>query len=403
MRKPIRRLSPLCLLLPLLVGCGSMPKGYVTQQWAENMAQLRIYPVLPLTEDFMVGDVFLASLPPVGDGDPGLRPPHRLDSINVVNTLNTYYQGRPIWPSKSDDAGKSVPSATGSIFEKSGAAHRLRRVQFPGFTFARLSAADLGIAAPVSGIAAILGGSWSSDLSVSISVPQAEYVGLPALETMNAFHSHCKNSWKDLDLNDVRSLASMIDPKGVPTIIVVNEVYYTREISFVFSSSKGFAAEAAATLPNLDRLTSDLTELAKALKSGGTGGTGGGSGGGTGSGTGNGTGSGAAAAADAKDRAALQAKADDLLKRAQEIQASAGGLPAPGARLSAVSVSSTGITLTASFPEPVAVGYRGLTWAVTAQSGTFGDNSVCGKLPAVNPSPGDTGVAPIIRSNRPDL
>jgi len=409
MTKPVATLT----IVAILSACaGTPPKGFVADQWGDNLAELGIFPVFPPREDFQVGDVYFA----INDRQPNRvrRPLIWFDSVNVVEAADTFYRQRPSFPAFTDppqnnggpqtaDAGLPafVPQPTNQdpIFASGSRANRLRLAQFPGFNVANLTYADLGVAAPVSGINALLGLSGSNETVLTVAVPQAESYALPAGEALRLLIARCTAQSGYYSRATMNFFKGMFPPANEPPyLIYITEVFYARSLDYFFSGADAVALAAAATLPDLGALSAGLKDLAQAAvnaaaqtaPSGPPSSQPSGAGAGTGGTT---TGAGSDGGAPRQPTPAdLAQRARSLAERAEAMQSAAAGLPAPGIRAAVRAAGSRGITLRQTFERPIAIGFRGLTLTPAALSAD--GKQACNFVAAPSAEPGDVMPAP---------
>lgn len=340
------------------------------------MAELGFYPVFPPREDVMVGDVYLA------DGTRGQRGIRRnliwFDSVDATSAVDSFYARRPSFPALSPPqpgTGKSKPAdgespgfvaqpqGSAPLFQNGTRANRLRLVQFPGYNVASLTYADLGLAAPVSGVAALLGLSGSNETAVTVSIPQAESYALPAGDALALIGERCRSQDTLYTPQRMSFFAGMFpDMNSRPYLIYITEVFYARAIDYNFMNADAFGANLAATLPGLGALSNDIKALAAQAQKDAEG-TAQPSGGSGRPATGNGQAPAGGTPPSPSGSASkdLARKLDELAARTTAMQNGAATLPAPGVRASLGTAGSHGITLRQTFERPVAVGFRGLT------------------------------------------
>jgi hypothetical protein len=275
---------------------------------------------------------------------------------------------------------------------------RMRIVGFPTFLSTTITQGNLSAFVPVEAFSAALGLDFGDIEKVSVNVPVAESVGLPAiraLELAERSFSSAANGLcgaKDNDGNPTGHIRALL-PDGqrvdgkLPTrfhAVVVSEVFYTRAIEISIETQQSFGLGAR------------LKPLAP-------------SGGGT-----------AAQAAQAGQQAAAQTQSGEqqsgeqngqengqqngqqspqtggggthqqavpgAVETLDRVKKSISDLPsAPGGSLQIVSVSDGNVGMRRMFDRPIAIGYRGLSLDIeTATCDVVGGTPANTKLPKIN-------------------
>jgi hypothetical protein len=136
---------------------------------------------------------------------------------------------------------------------------RLRPMGFTGFNIATVTEADIGAAVPIQALRALFGGARQDTLAMSISVPNAEFLELPAFIAYKALRSFCSPRGGTPSECSVANEAlrwawtSLILPgdkpeEMIPKIFLVTNVYYAREIDYTYRTKDGAALAISAAL-----------------------------------------------------------------------------------------------------------------------------------------------------------
>ena len=427
-----------------LAGCTNTDPGFVAKQWSEEMRELQMNPVFPPREDFYVGDVYLPAVRPADvqatfDKPKPLPLSTWLTRVPVAQgsgaDLESFYRSRNTYPKtkasdvpgggngQSDggqpDGGLGKPTAqpvldcsdvanfSGSdcnIFtnrEKS-ALKRLRVVGFPTFLSTEISQGSLSAFVPAEAFTAALGLEFGDIKSVSVSVPVAESIGLPAIELLPDAQAMLAAGSAGSNGADGSSLlcgasdktgdgvigALLPDgqrpdgPSSLPDtffVHVISEVFYTRaiDVNVITQQSFGFggkvqpvgggsmqgqssgqaqqqagAAQTAAAQSGGqgdDQETGEQTDPSDA------------SNGGAGE---NGSGTPPASSQDGSQNASerrANTKLDELNRETSNLPSS------PGANIQFLSVSDGQVGMRRTFVRPIAIGYRGITLEVRTE------------------------------------
>ena len=387
----------LVALLPaLLVGACAEPGTpdftFVAREWAKNVNALHIYPVYPPREDFQAGDLFLArKRVDKGSVDPGERTSLYVGHIDLTAEIKKHYAQRFRFPKTAEK------SEQGKIWQQSAEANEvfgaqshvaLPIVRFPGFTFARLTRTQAGASLPFRFLTALFGGATIDEETVNLSVPAAESYGLPAAHAYQKYRDYCyrhvygEEVAPECDPSVLRYLLSSL-PGGFsperdrPVMVLVTEVFYAREIDYSFGASAGFGLEAGVLLKlksvvEAHKVASDLRAKDSATPA-----------------------SGGTTPPDAA-RAAPGSPSPDYLRLLNQLETALkvySAADTPGAGLSVISVSSEGITLRQTFPRPVAIGYRSISFGMPEPPAAKEKSSDTGSRSAADARA--TGIVPL--------
>lgn len=396
-----------------LAGCGSNVKdGFVSRQWAEQIRELQIEPIFPPREDFLVGDVYLPAYPrntPPEDKEDGYppiatwltslelaedneTPEHNSILKNFYKTRSTYPQTKflgqqdPDLPQGRNEsalrvARESVLDCSNTVNDNGNAVsdcnifnsrevdslRRLRIVGFPTFLATTITQGSLSAFVPAEAFTAALGLEFGDIESISVSVPVAESVGIPAmkLDTSDILV-------KDEGICDTQSLDYLL-PSGqrkngqkpsknenqMVHAVVITEVFYTRAIDITIKTQESFGlgANVKPILPTSGKqlLKSETKPTGQTVAS---------NGGQTGEGD------------SQKDPQPGQGSATDRRAQTtqQELQKAVSNLPTtPGVNMQLLSVADGQVGMRRAFARPLAIGYRGLSLSVDPRECTITD------------------------------
>jgi hypothetical protein len=279
-----------------------------------------------------------------------------------------------------------------NIFDVPADIYSARPAAFPGFNIAQVTEEDLGIAFPVKVFRAIFGITTSHDLAMSISIPQAEDIELPADDAFAALSYYCEPNplVRRCDLatpqmkffvGDLCQPEKLQDTILTPRIVFVNHVYYARQINYAYTTKGGaalgvsVAMAAAASAKNEKSSSSDNTKSSVSDNSKTTATSSGETKSPPPSSGGDQKSSPSAAATNTSEpRTDAEKEAQALRSRLNEIQQELG---TTGGKLQVVTANSDGTLLSQTFSLPIAIGYRGLGFNL-APPGTYCDISTQG-------------------------
>jgi hypothetical protein len=433
-----------------LAGCGTnVEPGFVAKQWAGEMRELQINPVFPPREDFQVGDVYLPAVRPEDAeakiAEKGYMPMavwlmEAGGPSGAAARMNTFYQARSTYPptpqttvtalqqshgpdrpqqgqppaagtgggtgggGTGDRAPLSGPipqpgldcstltdPATCNIFtgDEKTKLRRMRIVGFPTFLATTITQGNLSAFVPIEAFSAALGLDFGDVEAVSVNIPVAESIGLPAVTVLGMTRKNLNDNKTALcggesAAEGIGAIGALLpagqrtDKGGVPPrvhLIAVSEVFYTRaiEISIKTQQSFGLGARVQANAPGLGGGTSASAtpqgqnqggtpdsgrslETSQAPENGqATDGSnvGGNTAGGGTSSTGGGGNEGLPGA----------------IERLQQLKQATANLPsAPGGNLQILSVADGHVGMRRLFDRPIAIGYRGLSLEVDSRT-----------------------------------
>jgi hypothetical protein len=325
----------------------------VGRDWIRTLEALGIKAVFPLSEDYHVGDLYAAD-----QGAPGGAKPRLLfANIQIAHipgteaVLEATYKNLPQFPATPKDYDGAVPvEAMGDIFAPPATLRSLPIAAFPEVTVA--TASGQSVSGLLPWIRTALGAERSASESVQIKIPAAETYGIPAeaaellldqfcLPAPGQPNIACTERRVRLLLSsligaDVLCTANVPPQDGVPgqthivNLFLINRVYLTRSINYVYGSDTEVAAAARAVLDSAAGVKSQATGAAAPS---------------------------AGAAPQTPEQPQTQqqrlAAAQDRLR--QDIAALG-----PAGTLSVASITSNGAVINQQFPRPVVIGYSAL-------------------------------------------
>lgn len=388
----IAAIAALVVFAAVLAACNATEPGSVAKQWSQEMRELQINPVFPPREDFQVGDVYLPAVRPedvrkTRADDTPLPISLWLTSLDIDDAMERFYDRRSTYPATQADnipgdgdaaaKGLEAPIAQAvlncddtstpehcNIFTEpeDTALRRLRVVGFPTFLSTTIRNADLSAFIPAEAFTAALGASFGDVRSVSVSVPVAESIALPAGQLL----SNLQTKLKSLNLCGPDGSLGAFLPRGqrpeddagrLPEsfhLVVVSEVFYTRAVDvnvhteekfgFGGKAKPVFAAEAPPTNPSTSaQAPGGAKEDGKSSQS-------------------------ALQAGKTEPRNPSLDRAKGLLDAANKTIGAYQARTAPGASFKFLSVSDGSVGMRRTFIRPIAIGYRGLELKVRSDS-----------------------------------
>ncbi len=242
-------IATILLGLAIITGCATEEARKhlegVAKGWCETIRASQVIPVYPLTEDLVVGDVFLVQTPIADQAKDyekkGFLP---LDDFQVrlvyTNFSDIYFSG--YWKDTYGDtphplpeftnAGALTSTQTVSLMEAP-----LPRAAFPSYSFQASSGFGLNAAFPIQGIPVALSYLNSQQVDGSVTISDARtYAGDPR-QLMNLL-----TNWAAMSENrDRLAAAAQNSPRSEVFLRVVSRIYFARamEMSLERSESQG--------------------------------------------------------------------------------------------------------------------------------------------------------------------
>lgn len=404
----------------VLSGCTSSPKidpSFVAERWSRTLDAFNIDTVYP-PRYMQPGDIFLVTEPKQNattDENRYRRRSIRLGRADVSKYLKADAALNLQLPSTLET------SPTQDIFTYPGKTVRLQSMGFTGFNISSVKESEIGLTSPIGILKSLFGFSNRNNLAMSISVPKAEHLEIPAYDAFIAFTEFCKIPSKiaknqcRLEKNDALAMAltsialdddtllkgdalnqnaattrKMIET--VPKIAFVTQVYYARQIDYYYGTNQGSAFNASAALikepdavgptslsaqpsvtkdavkavststPQPTSATTTTTTTTSTITPVGAAApapTSTSSGAAT---TTSGTPSKGTGDSTATDLAKAESLAAELQKRLDDIQSKLNGSE-QGGMLRVIRATSEGTLLRQTFDTPVAIGFRALWWS----------------------------------------
>lgn len=338
----------------LLTACNTVGDGFVAREWTNNMEELGITPIFPPRQDIRIGQVFLhvdarADGPHVSNRG-FLQMGTYFAALDLNAELIEHYGLRPDFAM----SGASAPARL-SLARSVPSEITLKAVAFPGFLKATARGANIGALVPVGGLPLKAGLGLSSVDSASVTVAAAESYSLPWLQVANKLH--LQDGSLDLGTGAVQRLQALSEqiPAGSSLkLTVISEVFYARSFDTTFHLSSSAALSLAKDLREGNGAEkSDLNDTTKSKLPTAA--------------------ASAAAAPEATASAALDATAlasAEVKRKATAYDQTINLVPQiPGVSVG-VAYSATGdIGLRRTYDQPIAIGYRGLTFKVNVLGG----------------------------------
>ncbi|MEQ8603846.1 MAG: hypothetical protein RIB45_11045 [Marivibrio sp.] len=437
-----RRAGLLAAIALLASGClGTDMRGMVAREWSRDMRALQINAVFPPREDFQVGDLYLAPVPPdqhedVAD-EGGYAPlASWVGSIDFSRELLAFYSTRRAYPATPpnqsqeaaqptlDCAAANLPAlnaapgaqaAADALNAADGGAEtaetaptdgvvqgaaaslcnsftspqarsvdRMRLVAFPDFSKTTVTEGDLSGLIPVEALTVAFGARSRETRSVTFSVPIAESVGLPLSRVATKLTAEAENA--AMCPLYIRALPKKQREEFLKTQIfhltAVTEVFYARsiDVAVTFEEQDGVGLDLGLADPTGTAAGQQGSVTQEPLLPPSE------------------SDQSTAEAQDEGDRPsgamtlAEAQKRIDALNRALSASLERGG---PGGGLKVLSLSAGSIGMRRSFSQPVAIGYRGVNLAVKSTPGSDGEPTcaVVGSGPADGDLPKDIDAA----------
>jgi hypothetical protein len=189
----------------------------------------------------------------------------RLTRLDVRTLLRRDWQKRLNLPTTPQNAsGKPI-----DVFTTQKTFTTLPTAAFIGYNIVNITEGEAGVAFPIHLFRTFFGGAFEDQLALSISVPSAQLVELPAIDAFNVFKNFCygaktklyceEPNLAELDTprvfdNPVTFVAQQykdqfgFDPNYYSLgLIFVTDVLYAQEIQYSYSTENGSAFSAAVT------------------------------------------------------------------------------------------------------------------------------------------------------------
>lgn len=347
----------------------------VARQWHQTIRQLGIEPVYPPQEDIAVGDIFLI-VTGVRDDEgfevtdsPLARRAVKLWRKDLAEALEKLYEASFTFPRTTErpiEAGwEHEPSP--NIFAKNGKRKHMPLVLFPELTVETTRSASAGSGWSLGGFGGGFGADGAGDRKTEIRISGAETYGVPYLIASGALREFCDHhTWKFYctEAGARTALSSLIgdlafeevpDPKKPNAkvyrvgaeIMLVKRVYLTRSIETVDHENRQFGVAARVEQRYQDAVR-ELEKIVDEQREAGEGG---------------------ASLQSAREPgeggvarnsgATGESSSEDRLRRLETVLAEF--TEAGGARATAQSLDSRGLTVRQTLPRPVVIGFKGIS------------------------------------------
>jgi hypothetical protein len=331
----------------------------VAAEWNATITRLGIDPIYPPQEDIVVGDIYLVV-------SKDLRQELMFESLlgkslkiwhaDLTEDLKqTYRQTYLFPPSPCDASDCKLPQATaqqGSIFDVPAERQSLPLALLPGFTAARIHEVSASGGTLSRWLEAIGALTARREKTIELKIPSAETYGVSAIMANKHLQQFCED-FSDICNEEIarRALSSVVGDKAFEKvsikskdtyrlsveILLISRVYLARSIESVVYAGSRFGAEAKAAL----RLNEGLEQIEKQVppppspeKSEG-------------------------AKPPTDQLAALRRELAEQKARLQTIISQTTGAPS-GGELGIQSSDDSRISVTQTFPRPVAIAFRAI-------------------------------------------
>ena len=404
---------------------GTADPGAVAKQWSMMMREFGIVPIYPPREDVQPGDVYVLPLPPdaeleravIRDNPQNFLPiALHVARLDVRDDIKAHYNASISLPATPNFASATKPVAvTQPTFtaerEFPADISRPRLGGFPEFFSIQLSTASAGAVVPTEILNLGLAATGTSEKIVKVSVPMVETVGLPVARVVGRISVDSSpitiGESEDIIQLDKKTMLGLLPntlyydaptrarldrlkvewerkyandpdkrefPKGY--IVLITEVYYTRaiDVSVTSSQARAFGADVTPTAVLLERLTGVKAAAPEQVAEAATK---------------------PAKSEDAgnqpdENKPDEPAKNDDdplaRAMRLQQVQLEVINRQlasqAPGVSVRVTNVTANGVTMQRTYERPIAIGYRGIVYAV----GSDGTLTLAGGSSAATPT-----------------
>ena len=240
------------------VSCETPIRGLVQDEFNAAVNDIGLVAVVPPREDVRVGDLYAYGSDPDASRNPALlsagadgAPYHaRWGSLDLLAELEREYQGRPVWPKTpdayfritSDPASRSWPEATTaapqSLYQSGLTPQRLRIVSLDTAISATFSKGDLESLIPTEAINLALGTSWRDSKAVTLKATSAESYSLPINTTLDRLLEESGEGDGYFVRSEYRRRLPLIAERNLVWIRVVTEVVYIRAIDLAIQARK---------------------------------------------------------------------------------------------------------------------------------------------------------------------
>ena len=240
--------APFVLLILLLTGCASYEARRnlenVAKGWCETIRASQVIPVYPLTEDLVVGDVFLVRRP-IADQEKDYEARGFLPLDDAVVRLkytdfsSIYFDG--YWTNEFGATPHPAPYYTNSqAYTNVLTDAPIPRAAFPTYTFKAQSGFGVNLAFPVQGIPVALSYLNSDQVDGSVTISDARTYAGDFGELLGLL-----KQWSDANSEFLKETALNARP-GTIFLRVVSRVYYARAIDVALhrSGSQGAGLKA---------------------------------------------------------------------------------------------------------------------------------------------------------------
>ena len=348
------RVSALVVASATLTGCSSQPpleQTNLAKAWSQKLAPYDLVTIFPPRTNVEPGDLYIVcSEPAHPEKDSGKDSGNDSDSFHPIfvtpldgfhDRVASFFKQRWNLPSgKAPSTGTiiDIPETASGIISPNKWTH-LALVSFPEIFQVVGSTTSAGVSAPTGFSIFGLGGQRKKLQTYVLSMPSAEWAGLPWIQAQDQANIGLDKLGDDNRKRIVSLYRSVTDKYKnsckKTDIAVVQEVYYTRHMTLSFGTDKSSAINAQARLyvnPNQARYNVQQAASQTAVANP------------------------PAAASDSSNPHVNDANKD--LVAAQTAANAAVNLGLPGAVLTSASVADDGMSFDYHFAAPVAVGAK---------------------------------------------
>jgi hypothetical protein len=220
----------------------------VAKGWCQTIRASQVIPVYPLTEDLVVGDVFLVRRS-IADQEKdynckGFLPlDDALVRLKYTDFSNIYFNG--YWTNGFGFTPHPAPYYTNTaVYTNILTDAPIPRAAFPSYSFKAQSGFGLNLALPIEGIPVALSYLNSQQVDGSVTISDARTYAGDFGELFSLLRQ-----WSNVNSNFLAETASNTYPKTV-FLRVVSRVYYARAIDVALHRSGSQGASAKAGVVN---------------------------------------------------------------------------------------------------------------------------------------------------------
>ncbi|MCB1480079.1 MAG: hypothetical protein KDJ62_14650 [Rhodobiaceae bacterium] len=235
-----------CLISVTLTACNyAEPQGgFVRREWSKSISNLSIVPTYPPNEDIQVGDLYAIEYDPKLSLEQ-VRSAKIGYSENALSYAEKYYKSRIMFADKN---GKGAGRRT--------LVNDPPEMALPGYTIARGYVAQFAGSLPAQAFGLIFGTNHISNNILEVRVTSANTYNIPVPNALQYLKNFCTtHNCNSKTLAGIINATTVVpfnfnDPGGdhvkCATPMIVNQIFMTREIHYVYSVSRANATRIAA-------------------------------------------------------------------------------------------------------------------------------------------------------------